>query len=83
MSSKLYVGGLPSSVEELTLTELFAPHGSVASALVMTNAQTGQSRGFGFVEMAKAEEANEAIASLNDMEMDGRTLTVREAMFQH
>ena len=81
MSSKLYVGGLPSAVEKLTLTELFAPHGSVASALVMTNAQTGRSRGFGFVEMATAEDANNAIASLNGMEMDGRTLTVRVAMF--
>ena len=79
MGSKLYVGGLPYSATESQLTTLFATHGTVDSARVITDKFTGQSRGFGFVEMATAEEANAAIAALNGTQMDGRTLTVNEA----
>jgi RNA recognition motif-containing protein len=79
MGSKLYVGGLPYSATEAQLNDVFAAHGTVESARVITDKFTGQSRGFGFVEMATAEEANAAIAALNGTQMDGRTLTVNEA----
>jgi RNA recognition motif-containing protein len=79
MGSKLYVGGLPYSATEQQLNELFAPHGTVESARIITDKFTGQSRGFGFVEMATEEEAKKAIAALNATEMGGRTLTVNEA----
>ncbi|MDE3018681.1 MAG: RNA-binding protein [Nitrospirota bacterium] len=79
MGSKIYVGGLPYSATEQQLTELFAPHGTVESARVITDKFTGQSRGFGFVEMATEEEAKKAIAALNATQMGGRTLTVNEA----
>src|SRR3954463_228168 len=79
MGSKIYVGGLPYSTTDQQLQELFSPHGSVASAKVITDKFTGQSRGFGFVEMSTPEEANAAIAALNGTQMDGRTLTVNEA----
>lgn len=79
MGSKIYVGGLPYSATEQQLSELFAPHGTVESARVITDKFTGQSRGFGFVEMATEEEAKKAIAALNATQMGGRTLTVNEA----
>lgn len=79
MSSKLYVGGLPYSATDPQLHELFATHGTVESAKVITDKFTGQSRGFGFVEMSTNEEAQKAIAALNGTQMDGRTLTVNEA----
>lgn len=79
MGSKIYVGGLPYSATEQQLTELFATHGAVESARVITDKFTGQSRGFGFVEMASAEEAKRAIEALNATQMGGRTLTVNEA----
>lgn len=79
MGSKIYVGGLPYSATEQQLTELFAAHGTVESAHVITDKFTGQSRGFGFVEMATGEEAKKAIEALNTTEMGGRTLTVNEA----
>ena len=79
MGSKLYVGGLPYSATESQLNDLFAVHGAVESARVITDKFTGQSRGFGFVEMSTAEEANKAISALNGSQMDGRTLTVNEA----
>ncbi len=79
MGSKMYVGGLPYSTDDARLGELFAPHGNVESAKVITDKLTGQSRGFGFVEMSAAEEAKAAIAALNGTELDGRTLTVNEA----
>lgn len=79
MGSKIYVGGLPYSTTDQQLQELFSPHGSVASAKVITDKFTGQSRGFGFVEMSSGEEASKAIAALNGTQMDGRTLTVNEA----
>ena len=79
MGLKVYVGGLPYSTDDARLGELFAPHGNVESAKVITDRATGQSRGFGFVEMVTAEEAKAAIAALNGTELDGRTLTVNEA----
>jgi RNA recognition motif-containing protein len=79
MGSKLYVGGLPYSATEQEITELFAQHGAVVSVRVMTDKFTGQSRGFGFVEMSSAAEAQAAISALNSSEMGGRTLTVNEA----
>ncbi len=79
MGSKIYVGGLPYSATEEQLNELFAVHGQVESARVITDKFTGQSRGFGFVEMSSAVEAKAAIAALNGTQMGGRTLTVNEA----
>jgi RNA recognition motif-containing protein len=79
MSTKLYVGGLPYSITEQQLLELFAQHGTVASAKVITDKFTGQSRGFGFVEMSTPEEAQKAISALNGTQLGGRSLTVNEA----
>jgi RNA recognition motif-containing protein len=79
MGSKLYVGGLPYSVTEGRLQELFSAHGTVESAIVISDKFTGQSRGFGFVEMSSSGEAQKAISALNGTQMDGRTLTVNEA----
>lgn len=79
MSTKLYVGGLPYSVTEQQLNELFSQQGAVSSAKVITDKFTGQSRGFGFVEMSTTEEAQKAISALNGTQMDGRPLTVNEA----
>jgi len=79
MSTKLYVGGLPYSVTDGRLEEIFAEHGSVQSARVISDKFTGQSRGFGFVEMASAEEAQKAMEALNGTQLDGRTLVVNEA----
>jgi RNA recognition motif-containing protein len=79
MGSKLYVGGLPYAATESQLTTLFAAHGTVESARVVTDKFTGQSRGFGFVEMASKEEGQAAISALNGSQMDGRPLTVNEA----
>ena len=79
MGNKLYVGGLPYSVTDGRLEEIFAPHGAVTSARVVADKFTGQSRGFGFVEMGSGSEAQTAIDSLNGTQVDGRTLTVNEA----
>lgn len=79
MSSKLYVGGLPYSVTEGQLQELFAAHGTVESARVIADKFTGQSRGFGFVEMSSGSEAQKAIEALNGTQLEGRTLVVNEA----
>ncbi len=79
MGSKIYVGGLPYSVTEQQLSEMFAPYGTVESARVITDKVTGQSRGFGFVEMSSESEAQSAISSLNSSQMNGRTLIVNEA----
>ncbi|MFM7841794.1 MAG: RNA recognition motif domain-containing protein, partial [Nitrospira sp.] len=64
---------------EQQLSDLFAQHGAVESARVITDKFTGQSRGFGFVEMTTSEDAQKAISALNGTQMDGRTLTVNEA----
>jgi len=79
MASKLYVGGLPYSVTEGSLRELFSAHGTVESANVISDKFTGQSRGFGFVEMSSGNEAQSAISALNGTQFEGRTLTVNEA----
>ena len=78
-SNKLYVGGLPFSVTDTQLQELFAAHGTVESARVITDKFTGRSRGFGFVEMSSSSEAQEAIQTLNGSQLEGRSLTVNEA----
>ena len=79
MGTKLYVGGLPYSVTEGRLQEIFSAHGSVESANVISDKFTGQSRGFGFVEMSSGNEAQKAISSLKGTDLDGRKLTVNEA----
>jgi RNA recognition motif-containing protein len=79
MGNKLYVGGLPYSVTDGQLEEIFAAHGSVQSARVISDKLTGRSRGFGFVEMATDDEAQKAIEALNGTELEGRTLVVNEA----
>ena len=83
MSSKLYIGGLSPDVGESRLNDLFAEHEAVESAHVTRNTQTARSQGFGFVEMATSEKAAQTIDSLNGSKIDGRTLTVRLAMFPH
>ncbi len=76
MQNKLYVGGLPYSVSDDQLRELFTPYGNVESAQVITDKYTDRSRGFGFVEMSSEEEAQKAIAGLNGTQLEGRSLTV-------
>ena len=79
MGNKIYVGGLPFAVTGDRLQEIFSEHGTVESASVIADKFTGQSRGFGFVEMSSSSEAQKAIESLNGTQLDGRTLTVNEA----
>jgi RNA recognition motif-containing protein len=79
MATKLYVGGLPYSVQEDALKDLFAQAGNVTSAVIIMDKMSGRSKGFGFVEMATAEEAQAAISMFNDQEFEGRKLTVNEA----
>lgn len=79
MGTKLYVGNLPYSVSDSDLQSLFEPHGAVQSAQVIVDRETGRSKGFGFVEMSGAEEAQVAITALHEQEMNGRRLTVNEA----
>ena len=79
MSKKLYVGNLPFSSTDADLREIFERHGTVESVNVITDRETGRSRGFGFVEMADASAADEAIRALDGSEMGGRPLRVNEA----
>ncbi len=79
MGQKLYVGGLPYSVTEEQLQELFSAHGTVESARVIADKYTGQSRGFGFVDMSSPAEAQQAIKALHGSQLSGRTLVVNEA----
>ena len=79
MSNKLYVGNLSYSVTDADLHQWFAQFGVVASAKVITDRDTGRSKGFAFVEMSGAEEARAAIAALDGADRDGRQLTVNEA----
>ena len=79
MSKKLYVGGLPYAITDERLEDVFAEHGTVESARVITDRDTGRSRGFGFVEMETQEEAQSAISALDGTDLEGRTLTVNEA----
>lgn len=78
MTMSMYVGNLPFSANQFSLQSLFAPFGEVISARVMSDRETGRSRGFGFVEMESADAQN-AISSLNGTEMEGRKLRVNEA----
>lgn len=79
MTQKLYVGNLPYSATERELEDLFKAHGTVSSVALPTDRETGQMRGFGFVEMASQEEATKAIAALNGRDFGGRALNVNEA----
>lgn len=79
MSTKLFVGSLPWSVKDNTLQEIFEAHGTVVSAKIITDRETGRSRGFGFVEMENPDEAKSAIKALNDSELEGRKIVVNEA----
>jgi len=79
MGKKLYVGNLPFSANDTTLTELFSQTGTVESARIITDRDTGRSKGFGFVEMAKDEEAAASITKFNGTELDGRQINVSEA----
>ncbi|NUQ49293.1 MAG: RNA-binding protein, partial [Phycisphaerae bacterium] len=79
MGKKLYVGNLSYSVTDTDLEQLFSAHGQVESAQVITDRETGRSKGFGFVEMSSSEEAQAAITALNGQQHDGRALTVNEA----
>jgi RNA recognition motif-containing protein len=79
MSVKLFVGGLPFSTSSDRLREVFAAVGSVESASVVTDRDTGRSRGFGLVEMASDEDASNAVANLNGSSLDGRPITVEVA----
>jgi len=79
MGKKLYVGNLGYGVKNNELEQMFAAHGTVRSAQVITDRDTGRSKGFGFVEMDTEEEAEAAIAALNGKEVEGRALTVNEA----
>ena len=79
MGRKIYVGNLGYNVSGSDLETLFAAHGTVSSAQVISDRATGTSKGFGFVEMSTDEEAKAAIAALNGKERDGRVMTVNEA----
>ena len=79
MSKRIYVGGLPFSTTEAEMNTLFAPYGQVASAKLITDRESGQSRGFGFVEMANDAEAMTAMEKLNGSDFGGRKLTINEA----
>src|SRR4051794_31941552 len=79
MGKKLYVGNLPYGVGDSELQQMFGAHGTVQSAQVIMDRDTGRSKGFGFVEMGSDQEAQAAIQALNGHEVDGRALTVNEA----
>ena len=79
MGKKLYVGNLSYNVSNSDLDQLFGEYGTVQSAEVIMDRDTGRSKGFGFVEMGSDEEAQAAISGVNGQEHDGRTLTVNEA----
>ena len=79
MGSKLYVGNLSYNTNSSDLEQLFAQHGTVQSAEIIADRETGRSKGFGFVQMGSDAEAQAAIAALNGQQHDGRALTVNEA----
>ncbi len=79
MGKKLYVGNLSYSMTDADLQTLFSPHGTIESAQVIMDRDSGRSKGFGFVEMSSNSEAEAAINALNGQEHDGRALTVNEA----
>ena len=77
MSKRIYVGNLPFSTNDQSLRELFSEYGTVQGSTVITDRETGRSRGFGFIEMS--DGGDEAISALNGHSVDGRDLTVNEA----
>lgn len=79
MGKKLFVGNLPFSATDQILTDTFAQCGTVHSARIITDRETGRSKGFGFVEMSSDSEAQVAISKLHGIDYDGRALTVNEA----
>jgi RNA recognition motif-containing protein len=79
MAKKLFVGGLSDSTSEDSLSEAFSKAGKVASVAIITHRDTGNSKGFGFVEMESDDDANKAIEMYNGQVLDGRELTVNEA----
>ena len=79
MGRKLYVGNMSYDMDSSSLQELFSAHGTVQSAEIISDRDTGRSKGFGFVEMGSDEEAQAAIKALNGQEVGGRALTVNEA----
>src|SRR6478609_10683436 len=79
MGKKLYVGNLSYQMDSSELEQLFTPHGTVQSAQIINDRDTGRSKGFGFVEMGSDDEAQAAIAALNGQDNGGRALTVNEA----
>jgi|SRR5437016_2681940 len=79
MGKKLYVGNLSYDVDSSALGEMFTAHGTVESSQIITDRDTGQSKGFGFVEMGSDTEAQAAIAAMNGQDHGGRALTVNEA----
>lgn len=79
MASKLYVGGLPYATTDQELQEVFVAHGKVTSAKVITDRESGRSKGFGFVEFESADEAQAAIKALDGSDMGGRKIVVNEA----
>ncbi len=79
MATKLYVGNLSYQTTDQQLHDLFSEAGNVSSAQVVTDRYTGQARGFGFVEMASEDEAQQAIAAINGRNVDGRALVVNES----
>lgn len=80
MAKNLFVGSLPFSVTDDALGQLFAQYGQVVSANVIKDKYSGQSRGFGFVEMSTEEEAKQAIEKLNEYSFEGRNIVVKEAL---
>ena len=79
MSTKLFVGSLPWSVNDEELKQTFEKHGTVVSAKVITDRDTRRSRGFGFVEMESSSDADNAIKALHDSELNGRNIVVNQA----
>jgi cold-inducible RNA-binding protein len=79
MGKKIYVGNLSFSVTDSSLQEMFAPFGTVSSAKIIMDRDSGRSKGFGFVEMSTDQEAQEAISKLNGTQVEGRAITVNEA----
>lgn len=79
MNKKLYVGNLPYSTTDDSLKEIFSEVGAVESAVVITDRQSGRSKGFGFVEMSSESEAQTAIETLDGRDIEGRNLKVSEA----
>jgi len=76
MSKKLFVGSLSWNTDDRSLREAFSPHGEITEAVVITDRDSGRSRGFGFVTFADGQAAEKAVAALNQSELDGRTIRV-------